>query len=136
MLMIPEPNAPGIEISVGKLMSYKSPGIDKIPTEMMQSAGSRVLSDIYIYTHRKKELKRQWRECSTVPIYMRGDKTECSNYRDMSLLSSTYKTSPSVPLSNLTPYIDEIIVDNFYGSRRNTGGQIFYSGQILEKQWQ
>lgn len=71
-----------------------------------------------------------------MPIYMRGDKTECSNYRDMSLLSSTYKTSPSVPLSNLTPYIDEIIVDNFYGSRRNTGGQIFYSGQILEKQWQ
>jgi hypothetical protein len=44
--MIPEPNASGIEISVGKL-SYESPGIDKIPTEMMQSAGSRVLYDIY-----------------------------------------------------------------------------------------
>jgi len=47
MLMVPEPNASGIEISVGKLMSYKSPGIDKIPTEMMQSASSRVLSDIH-----------------------------------------------------------------------------------------
>ena len=45
-------------------------------------------------------------------IYRRGDKTDCSNYRGMSLLSSTYKTSPSIPLSNLTPYIDEIIVGN------------------------
>lgn len=71
-----------------------------------------------------------------MPIYRRGDKTECSNYRGMSVLSSTYKTSPSIPLSNLTLYIDEIIVDNFYGSRRNTNDQIFCSGQILEKQWQ
>jgi len=46
-LMLLEPNASGIEISVRKLINYKSPGIDKIPTEMMQSAGSRVLFDIH-----------------------------------------------------------------------------------------
>jgi hypothetical protein len=51
--MVPEPNASGIEISVGKLISYKSPGIDKIPTEMMQSVGSRVLSDIHTLIGRK-----------------------------------------------------------------------------------
>lgn len=51
--MVPEPNASGIEISVGKFMSYKSPGIDKIPTEMMQSASSSLLSDIHTFIGRK-----------------------------------------------------------------------------------
>jgi len=45
--MVLEPNASGIEISVRKLINCKAPGIDKIPTEMMLSAGSRVLFDIH-----------------------------------------------------------------------------------------
>lgn len=50
---MPEPNASGVKISVGKLMSDKAPAIDKIPTEMMQSTGLRVLSDIHTLIRRK-----------------------------------------------------------------------------------
>jgi hypothetical protein len=45
--MVPEPNVSELEIYVGNFKSYKSPGIDKIPTEMIRSAGSKVRSEIH-----------------------------------------------------------------------------------------
>jgi hypothetical protein len=38
---------------------------------------------------------------------MKGDKTDCTNYRSMSLLSTTYKILSSILLSRLTPYVEE-----------------------------
>jgi hypothetical protein len=50
-----------------------------------------------------------------VPIYKKGDKTDCSNYRGISLFSTTYKILLSILLSRLTPYAEEIIGDHQSG---------------------
>ena len=42
-------------------------------------------------------------------IYREGDKTDCSNYRDISLLSATYTSLSNILLSRLTPYVDPVI---------------------------
>jgi hypothetical protein len=42
-----------------------------------------------------------------VPIYKKSDKTDCSNYRGISLLSTTYKILSNILLSRLTPYAEE-----------------------------
>jgi hypothetical protein len=34
----------------------------------------------------KEELPQQWKEFIVVPVYRRGDKTDCTNYRGISLL--------------------------------------------------
>jgi hypothetical protein len=70
-----------------------------------------------------------------VPIHKKGDKTDCSNYRGISLLLTSYKSLTNVLLARLTPYADEIIGDHQCGFRRNgsTTDQIFYIRQILEK---
>ena len=74
----------------------------------------------------------------TVPIYRKGDKTDCSNYRGISLLSTTYKILSNILLSRLTPYAKEIIGDHQCGFRRNKSAtdHKFCIRQILEKKWE
>jgi hypothetical protein len=52
----------------------------------------------------KEELTDQWKESIVVPVYKKDDKTDCSNYRGISLLSTTYKILSNILLSRLTPY--------------------------------
>jgi sorting nexin-29 len=59
-----------------------------------------------------------------------GDKTGCSNYRGISLVSTSHKILSNTLLSRLSPYIDQIIVDH-----QSTTYQIFCIHQILEKKW-
>jgi hypothetical protein len=75
------------------------------------------------------------KESVIVPIYKKGDKTDCNNYRGISLLSTAYKILSNILLARLTPYVDEIIGDHQCGFCRNrsTMDQIFYIRQILEK---
>jgi hypothetical protein len=68
----------------------------------------------------------------------KGGKTECSNYRDTSLLPNSDKILSNILLSTLIPYADVIIGDHQCGFRRtrSTTDQIFYIRQILEKKWE
>jgi hypothetical protein len=83
----------------------------------------------------KEELSHQWKESNVVPIQKKGDKTDCSNYPAISLLSNSYKMLSNFLLSRLTQYGDEIIGDHQCGfcHNRSTTDQIFCIWQILEK---
>jgi hypothetical protein len=72
------------------------------------------------------------------PIHKKGDKTDYSNYRGISLLSTSYKILSNSLLARLTPYADEIIGDHQCGfwSNGSMTDQIFYIRQILEKKWE
>jgi hypothetical protein len=67
----------------------------------------------------------------------KGDKNYCSNYRGISLLSTSYKILSNILLFRLTPYADEIIGDHqrIFRRHRSTTDQIFHIRQILEKKW-
>ena len=70
-----------------------------------------------------------------VPIFKKGKKTNCSNYRGISLLLTSYKILSNIILGRLMAYVDEIIGDHQCGFRRNRSAndQIFCIRQILEK---
>jgi hypothetical protein len=69
------------------------------------------------------------------PIHKRGDKTDCNNYRGISILPTAYKILAKILLSRLIPYAEEIIGEHQCGFRRNrsTTDHIFRICQILEK---
>jgi hypothetical protein len=81
--LVLEPSLVKVEIAIGKLKSYKSPGTDQIPAELIKAGGEILYSE----THRlicsiwnMEELPQQWKVSSIVPIYKKGDKPECNNY--------------------------------------------------------
>jgi len=119
---VPEPSAFEVELAIEKLKSHKSPGIDQIPAEMIKAAGRTIRCGIHkliISISNKEELPEEWKESIIVPIYKKGDKTDCNNYRAISLLPTTYKILSNILLTRLIPYAQEVIRDHQCGFRRN-----------------
>ena len=139
--LVPEPRATEVELAVDKLKSHKSTGIDQIPAELIKAGGRTICLEIHKLTAsiwKKEKLPEEWKKSIIVPIQKKGDKTECSNYRGISLLPTTYKILSNILLSRLIPYAKEIIGDHQCGFRRNrsTIDHIFCIRQIIEKKWE
>jgi hypothetical protein len=92
-------------------------------------------TDLICSIWNKEELPQQWKESIIVPIYKKEEKTDCSNYQGISLLSTAYKILSNILLARLTLYVSEIIEDHQCGfcHNRSTTDQISYVQQILEK---
>jgi hypothetical protein len=73
----------------------------------------------------KEELPEEWKELIILPVYKKGDKTDCNNYRGISFLSSTCKILANILLTGLTLYAEETVTDH-----------IFCVHQILKKNWE
>jgi len=88
-LLVSVPNALEFELAIEKLKSHKSPGIDQIPAELIKAGGRTIRSEIYeliISIWNREKLPEESKESIIVPIYKKGDKTDCSNYRGISFL--------------------------------------------------
>jgi hypothetical protein len=104
--LVPEPNAFEVEMAVEKLKRHKSAGFDQIPAEYIKVGGRTIHSEIHKLNNliwNKKELPEELKGMVIVPVYKKGDKTDCSNYRGISRLSTTYKSLSNILLSRLTP---------------------------------
>jgi hypothetical protein len=135
---LPEPSAAEVEVAIRKIKRFKAPGSDQIPAELIQAGGETLQSEIHkliMLIWNKEEQPHQWKESIVVPIHIKSDKTECSNYRGIPLQSTSYKILSNVLLSRLIPYADEIIGDQQCGFRRNrsTTDQIFLSVRYWRK---
>jgi len=85
---------------------------------MFKAGGRTIHSKIHKLINsiwNKEELPEEWKESITVLIYKKDDKTDCSNYRGISLLSTIYKILSSILLSRLNPYEEEITGDHQCG---------------------
>jgi hypothetical protein len=62
--------------------------------ELIQSGCNTLHSEIHELTNsiwNKEELPQQWKESDIELIFKNGDKTDCSNYRGISLLPIAYR---------------------------------------------
>jgi hypothetical protein len=123
---VPETSAFEGELAVGKIKRHKSQGIVQFPAEWITTGSRSIRFEAHKITDsiwNKEELPEEWRKSIIVFINKKGDKTDCSNYRGISLLSNTYKILSNALLSRLTlnlptttivaqpltPYAEEII---------------------------
>jgi hypothetical protein len=74
--LVPEPSLVEVEIAIGKLKRYKSPGTDQILAEMIKAGGETLCSEILICSiWNKEDLPQQWKESIIAPIHKKGDMT-------------------------------------------------------------
>jgi len=98
---VPEPSAFEVELSIENLKSHRSPGIDQIPAELIKAGGQTihpVIHELISSIWNKEELPEEWKESIIVPIHKKGDKTDCNNYRGISLLPTMNKIRSSILL--------------------------------------
>jgi hypothetical protein len=71
---VPEPSAAEVEVAVGKLKRYESPGVDQIPGELIQAGGETLHLEIHKLKliWNKDVLQHQWKELTVLPIDKKG----------------------------------------------------------------
>jgi len=72
------------------------------------------------------------------PIYKKGEKSECFNYRGISFLNIAYKILATIINNRLTTYAEGLVSQEQNGFRRNrsTTDNVFIRRQILEKYYE
>jgi hypothetical protein len=80
-------------------------------------------------------MPNEWNKSIICPIYKKGEKSECSNYRGISLHNTAYKILAIAINNRLTTYAEDLLSQEQNGFRRNmsTTDNIFIMRQILEK---
>jgi hypothetical protein len=89
---VTDPSASEVEVTIGKLKTYKSPGVNQILTELIQALAESLRSEIHKPVQlicNKEGLLRCWKVSTVVPIHRKGDETDYSNCRGISLLSTS-----------------------------------------------
>ena len=83
----------------------------------------------------KENLPQQWKCWIILPVYEKGEKTDYSNRRGLSLLSSSYKTLSNILLSRLYPYAEKLLGASVWISTQqvNYRSCILYSSNTWEK---
>ena len=95
--LVPETSALEVELAIENLKIHKSPGIDQIPAELFKG-GSTIrcaIRKLIITIWNKEELPGEGKETIMVPIHQKGDKTDCNNYRGISLCQLRTKFCPT-----------------------------------------
>jgi hypothetical protein len=90
---VPESSAFEVEMATEKCKRYKSPGTDQIPAGLIKAGSSKICCEIHKLINciwNKEELPDQWKDSVIVPVYKKGDKTDCSHCHAISLLSTTH----------------------------------------------
>ena len=123
---------------VKRLKMGKAPGICGIVPEMLKAGGEVVvdwMAKVFNMVWREGEAPRDWKNAVIVPVYKKGIKLDCTNYRGISLMSVVGKVFARVLNERVKGLTVDKVMDEQGGFRAGRGcnGQIFAVKHIVEK---
>ena len=98
--------------AVKQMKCNKASGGDGIPAEVYKHGGAalvRHLHRIFLKIWKTEEVPQELKDASIVTIFKKGCRTECGNYRGISLLSVAGKILAKVLLNRLQSLSESII---------------------------
>ena len=127
--------------AVQSLKSGKAGDIDEIHPEMLKALGgigAAWLTRIFQVAWDSGEVPLDWTTGVIVPIFKKGDKSDCNNYRGITLLSLPGKAYAKVLEARLRTVAEPQLSDEQCGFRpgRSTSDQIFTLKLVCEKAWE
>ena len=124
--------------AVKKLKGGKSPGVDTITSEMLKCGGECLLEWLRGVCNActvEGKVMNYWMRAIIVPIYKgKGDRSECKNYRGISLLSIPGKVYGRILIEKVRSLTERLIGEQC-GFRSGWGcvDQVFVMKQMSEK---
>lgn len=127
--------------AITRLKTGKSAGADEIRPEMLKATGEDGIAWIqrlFQVAWDTGETPQEWQIGVVAPIFKKGDKAECSNYRGISLLSLPAKLYAKILEVKVRAIVEDKISETQGGFRpgRSTTDQLFTLRQLCEKVWE
>ncbi|XP_076042061.1 uncharacterized protein LOC143025963 [Oratosquilla oratoria] len=126
--------------AISQTNSGKAPGMDGIPAEIFKSVGPVALKSFFsLLTNiwEDEEIPKELRNATVISLFKnKGSKTDCGNYRGISLLPIAGKILARVMVNRLVIHVSE---DNLpeaqcgFRPNRSTADMIFVMRQVQEK---
>jgi sorting nexin-29 len=132
------PTLEEVEEAVKHQRNERAPGGDQLTAELLKCGGPyliRYLHRLIIEIWERGEMPEEWKTGLICPIFKKGDKLNCSNYRGVTLRNVAYKVFFGILQRRLSCYAEEILGEYQCGFRpgRSTTDQIFIMRQSMEK---
>ena len=134
------PTIAEVEAAIAGLKNCKAAGPDGIPPEVYKYGGGSLAESMLKYCVACWEIgdiPTQWKRAKMISIYKRkGEKSDCTNYRGLSLLDVASKIFAKILLARFNRHIaNKILPESQCGFRadRSTADMIFVCRQLLEK---
>lgn len=134
-----EPSQEELSKAIDSLACGKAPGIDGIPPELIKHCKSTLLDplhEVLCQCWSEGSLPQDMRDAKIVTLYKnKGDRSDCNNYRGISLLSIVGKLYARVILTRLQQLAERVYPESQCGFRaeRSTVDMIFSLRQLQEK---
>jgi hypothetical protein len=106
--------------------------------ELLKNGGPNLvdaLHEVIQQAWTRETLLRSWTEEVLCPVYKKGDKLDCPNYRGICLLNVTYKVFAKILYHSLLVHANSAVQHYQAGfqSGKSTTDQLFALRQIIEK---
>jgi hypothetical protein len=133
------PTLKELKLAIASLADGKAPGVDGIPSEIWKHGGATLTNNLFRLIQQAWEegsVPQEWKDANIVTIFKKGDRTQCGNYRGISLLSIAGKAFARILLNRLDSHVTPSIVPETqcgFRKKRSTVDMIFCLRQLQEK---
>ncbi|KAK3510172.1 hypothetical protein QTP70_026760 [Hemibagrus guttatus] len=126
---------------VQQLLGGKAPGVDEIRPEYLKSldvVGLSWLTRLCNIAWRSGTVPLDWVTRVVIPLFKKGDRRVCSNYRGITLLSLPGKVYSRVLERRVRPLVEPWIQEEQcdFGPSRGTLDQLYTLHRVLEGSWE
>jgi hypothetical protein len=112
---IESPSLHEVKMAIDKQKNNRAPGEDFIVAELFKNGGQSLLEALHkiiVSIWEKEVMPKEWNTGLICPIFKKGGKLECKNYRGITLLSIAYKVLSYIILERTNQHSESVLKES------------------------